>query len=381
MAKQLFRVWGGEGNRHGTATRGDVLVNRLNDGTSLEDVWLEINDALSLYNAQKSALAGLLAFRTANVADAIPQGQEVPLLEEATEFGTPVGISDPSYLTLGYGWKDFDIASRMSWRYLREADSEQVTNRVARIIAGDNQLVNGSILQRLLDPTVRVNDWGHNCYGLYNGDMKPPDYIGKTFDSTHKHYLTTTTTTLDSLHVEAGINHVREHGYGVQTGRFVLLMNPADVQTSLITSWRAGKEYRTGGPLPKYDFIVSSNAPARITHEHVEGAAPPPDYLGQPVLGSYGSALLIESYFVPAGYVIIAATGGANGSDNVVGFREHKNPAYRGLRVIPGVGPYPIQEHFYARGFGTGVRHRGAAVAIQITGSASYTAPVMTVHR
>ncbi len=84
---------------------------------------------------------------------------------------------------------------------------------------------------------------------------------------------------------------------------------------------------------------------------------------------------------MPAGYVIIAATGGPNGSDNPVGFREHKNPAYRGLRVIPGVGPFPIQEHFYARGFGTGVRHRGAAVAIQITGSASFAAPVMTVHR
>ncbi|ULN33554.1 hypothetical protein [Mycolicibacterium smegmatis] len=368
-------------NRHGTATRGDVLVNRLNDGTDLNEVWDEINDALTEYNRQKSALAGLLAFRTANVADAIPQGQEVPLLEEATEFGTPVGIADPTYLTLGYSFKDFDIASRMTWKYLREADSEQVTNRVARILAGDAQLVNGSILQRILDPTVRVNDWGHNCYGLYNADMKPPVYMGKTFADDHQHYLTTTTTTLDSLHVEAGINHVKEHGYGVNTGRFVLLMHPNDVQSSLITSWRAGKEYRTGGPLAKWDFVVSSNAPARITHEHVEGATPPPDYNGLPVLGSYGSALLIETYFMPAGYVIIAATGGPNGNDNVVGFREHKNAAYRGLRVIPGPGPFPIQEHFYARGFGTGVRHRGAAVAVQITASSSYTPPIIVAHR
>ena len=53
---------------------------------------------------------------------------------------------------------------------------------------------------------------------------------------------------------------------------------------------------------------------------------------------------------MPAGYVIVAATGGPNSDNNPVGFREHKSPAYRGLRVIPGVGPYPIQEHFYARG-------------------------------
>jgi len=368
-------------NRHGTAARGDALVNRLADGVELDDVWAEITDALKAYNEQKSALAGLLSYKTTNVADVIAQGMEVPLMEEATEFGQPVGIADPTYLSLGFSFKDFDIASRMSRFYLREADSEQVVNRVSRILAGDVQLVNGSILQRLLDPTVRVNDWGHSVFGLYNGDLKPPDYMGKTFTSDHKHYLTTLGTTFDSIHAEAGVNHVKEHGYGTQSGRFLLLMHPDDVVSSGITSWRAGVEYRTGGPLPKWDFVVSSNAPARITHEHVEGATPPPDYAGQPVIGSYGSALLIESYFIPKGYVIIAATGGANSNDNVVGFREHQNPAYHGLRVIAGGFSYPILEHFYTRAFGTGVRHRGAAVAIQITNNANYTAPVIVAHR
>ncbi len=62
-------------NRHGTATSGDVLVNELNDGVSLEDIWLEITDALTEYNKQKSALAGLLSYRTINVADAVPAAQ------------------------------------------------------------------------------------------------------------------------------------------------------------------------------------------------------------------------------------------------------------------------------------------------------------------
>lgn len=227
------------GNRHGTATRGDVLVNELNDGVGLDDIWDEITDALTEYNKQKSALAGLLSFKTTNVADVVPQSAEVPLFEEATEFGAPVGIADPSYLSLGFSFKDFDIASRMSWRYLREADSEQVVNRVARILAGDNQLVNGSIVQRLLDPAVRVNDWGHTVYGLYNGDMQPPDYLGRKLTADHKHYLTTLGTSLDSIHVEAGISHVKEHGYGAQSGRFLLLMHPDDVVSSKITSWRA----------------------------------------------------------------------------------------------------------------------------------------------
>lgn len=110
-------------------------------------------------------------------------------------------VSQPPFLSLGFSFKDFDIASRMSWRYLREADSDQVVDRVARILACDNQLVNESIVQRILDPAVRVNDWGHTVYGLYNGDMRPPDFIGEPLTSDHKHYLTTLGTTFDSLQV------------------------------------------------------------------------------------------------------------------------------------------------------------------------------------
>ena len=105
---------------------------------------------------------------------------------------------------------------------------------VVPTLCGDDQSGVGSILRRLLDPTVRVNDWGHNCYGLYNGDMKPPDYLGRTFAADHQHYLTTLGTTFDSIHAEASIAHVREHGYGAQSGRFLLLMHPNDVESSKI---------------------------------------------------------------------------------------------------------------------------------------------------
>lgn len=383
MPRQLFRVYGGEGNRSGYGTRGDVLVNELNDGVSLDDIWNEINDALSAYNEQKAALAGLLSYRTTNVADVVAQGVANEFFEEATEFGVPRGISDPTYLSLGYSFKDFDIASRFTWKYLRAADSEQVRNRVSRILAADNQLVNGSILQRLLDPAVRTNDWGHNVYGLYNGDLKPPDHLGKTFTSDHKHYLCTESTVLDAQDVEAAVAHIREHGYGAtQAARFVLLVNPADAASAKITSWRAGVEYRTGGPLPAHDFIPSSNAPAYISAESVHGATPPADYNGMPVNGSYAKALIIESYFVPAGYAVVAATGGPGSESNPVGLREHQKPQYQGLRVIPGHWQgYPLIETFFSRGFGTGVRHRGAAVAIQITTNTTYTPPVIQVHR
>ena len=56
--------------------------------------------------------------------------------------------------------------------------------------------------------------------------------------------------------------------------------------------------------------------------------------------------------------------------------REHTNTAYQGLRHIPGHWHgYPLQDSFFARGFGVGTRHRGAAIVCQITASATYVAP------
>jgi hypothetical protein len=365
----------------GYQTRGDVLVNQLADGVELGVIWDEINSVLGIYNSHRSALASLLSFHTDRPGDAVAQAIGAEKFEEATEFGIPRGIGRPDYIKIGYSFKDFDIASRFTWKALRSMTSEQVTGQVTRIIEADNRLVCGSILNRLFNNVPWVNDYGHTVYPLWSGDgMVPPPQMGQTFDGTHQHYLTALSTTLDADDVENMIRHVRQHGYGTtQAAQFLLLMNPVDVETSLITSWRAGVEYRTGMK-PKFDFIPSSNAPARLTNERVEGAVPPPDYNGLPVTGSYGRALLIESYYIPAGYVAVVASGGPDSDTNPVGFREHENSAYHGLRTIPGnFQGYPLIETYYARAFGTGIRHRGAAVVCQLTASSTYTPPVFAL--
>ena len=105
-----------------------------------------------------------------------------------------------------------------------------------------------------------------------------------------------------------------------------------------MTFWRAGVDYG-GATTPKWDFIPSTLMPAFFTTEHLVGALPPADFNGLQVLGSYGDAWLIESHYMPAGYVIVAATGGLDSDLNPVGVRHHVNPAYHGLRHIPGAGP------------------------------------------
>jgi hypothetical protein len=54
------------------------------------------------------------------------------------------------------------------------------------------------------------------------------------------------------------------------------------------------------------------------------------------------------------------------------------NPAYRGLQHIPGTrSDYPLIDSFYRRGFGTGIRQRGAGWLVQVTSSATYTVPAI----
>ena len=97
-----------------------------------------------------------------------------------------------------------------------------------------------------------------------------PAHMGQTFDSSHTHVLASNSTVLTATHVESMIKHLKHHGYGeTQAAQLVLLMHPDDVEASGMTSWRAG--VTVNSVTPKYDFIVSSSAPAYLTTEHVEG--------------------------------------------------------------------------------------------------------------
>lgn len=361
----------------GISTRGDVLVNETADGVNLNDIWEEIQDVLELYNAERSAVASLLSYRTIQVADAVPQSVSSDSFEEATEAGIPRAIRPPSdVLRLGYNFKDWDLRTAFTWKFLRAATAEQVTASVTRVIEADNKNITGAILERLCNPTPVFNEWNHTCYGLWcNDGQTPPPYLGRTFPNSTTHYWTSGSNVIDSQDIEHMIRAIKVKGYGQVGTTMLILANPDDVDAATMTAWRAGVEYRTGGPLPKFDFIPSALLPAWISDETIHGNVPSSEYNGLEVWGSYNGALLIQSNFVPAGYVIVAASGGPNSDMNPVALREHPNAAYQGLRVIPGHGPYPLQDSFFARGFGTGVRHRSAAVVCKISTSSTYTAP------
>lgn len=360
----------------GYATEGDVLVNQTVDGINLADIYAEYRDSLQLYNAERSALVSLLSFSTTRAFDSVPQGAFTRSFELASEFGVPTATGVPvDELRLGYTFADHDAASRYTWRYLRDATQEQVDSVHRGILEASNRLVTTSILSRLFDPTQDLSPEGNAVYGLFNADGGHiPDFMGRSWNpATTSHYLTSGSSTLDPSDVESLIRMVKLKGHTASGQRLLLLVNPSESET--IASFRVGVE-SADLTRARYDFVPSGTAPARYVTERLEGAAPPVEYGGLPVIGSYGDALVIESMFVPSGYVATVASSGPNSERNVVGLREHENPAYRGLRLIPGNQQrYPLVESFYAQSFGVGVRRRGAAAVMQLTDEADYTAP------
>jgi len=199
----------------------------------------------------------------------------------------------------------------------------------------------------------------------------PPDWNGRTFDGSHTHYIVSGSATFDGGDVRDAYKRVAEHGHGDPTmgGRVVVFLNPNEAE--------AVRGFKKGSPVTDpYDWIPSVGTDAYLASEQIIGD-PAPSSLGRiRIAGSYGPVWVSESSLVPAGYVVALATYGVNDPRNVVALREHRRPEYRGLLQIPGRNPdYPLQDSFFSRTWGTGIRQRGGAAVVQIKASGSYQVP------
>ncbi|MFC5677791.1 hypothetical protein [Aeromicrobium endophyticum] len=356
----------------GYNAQADVLP-RLADGTDPNALWDEFIAAVKLQNDQRSALVDLFTFRTSRKGDSVLQSPSgISEFEEASEYGVPQGLRlAADVLPMGYTFKWFDLAKRMTWRYLVDAPASQVEALHSAALAADNLLTFKGVMRRLFNPVNETNEDGTTVYGLWNGTdgQTPPEYNGNTFFETHNHYLTTGTATLDPADVEILIDTVLHHGYGDDDGsQIVVLAHP--IQADVIAG------YRVGVNGAKFDFIPSTDAPAYLTAETLVGNRPAGTFQGMRVAGSYGRALIVENSLMPVAYLASLASGGSNSDRNPIGFREHSQPSYQGLKLIPGSTPnYPLIDSYYTHGFGVGVRHRGAAAVMQVVASSTYIAP------
>ena len=360
----------------GYNTEGDVLTQTL-DNRDLNEIWAEFNQTLLAWNAGRDTLVSNLTFAVTNPVEDVPQVSNVDF-EVASEFGVPVGVRGGDYFSLGYDFEWYDVAKRFTWKYLAEATSGQVESIHNAILEADNRLlftkVMGAIFNNV-NSTADIRKTSFPVYRLYNNDgTVPPDYEHDTFASTHNHYLVTGGAAVDSGDLDDMENHLVHHGYGRQAGsQMIMLVNRADLATIRTFRVATGDSYDFIGAAGQAPWLLPTSTGGIVTPQ---GSSVPSQVNGMQVSGVYGPWVIIESGYIPSKYMLGYASGGVNNAGNLVGLREHQNSALRGLRIVKGATPdYPLIESYYNRGFGTGIRQRGAGVVSQIKASGTYDIP------
>lgn len=360
------------GAEDGFNERADVV--QAADGTSLADFWNEVQATIRLRNQDRNRIIDALTFRVTGPTENVSVPSEVDF-EEASEYGQPVGIrAGATRLFRGYDFKFYDLAVRYTWMFIAEADRQQLTQHHNLALEADTKLLFRKVMVRLFNPLNSSGITDKNepvtVFGFYNGDGElPPVYKQTTFAGTHNHYVTSGGATVTWQNLDTLATLTEEHGYTLQNGyRTVLWANKQE--TDVIKTFKTA----TGA---KYDFVPN---PA-----YYGGAVWVPNngtYVGGPdgrvpgEIGTYGPFHVVEEGYIPAGYMASVVTQGTDNISNPIGIREHANPAYRGLKIIPGQrSDYPLLDSFYRRGLGVGIRHRGAGAIMQITASGTYTVP------
>lgn len=374
-----LRIWGGDGNRSGYMTEGDILTHTV-DGVDLNMLWSEFIDANTIYNEHKQGMVGILTYPTLSEIELVPQIGDFDF-EEATEFGIPRGQNtNISYYQLAYDYKDYDLKLGYTWKFLRDSPAQQIEAIHTKAIQADQALVFRKVFEALfynVSRTTIINSLQYNVLPLANADgWIPPAYKGTVFDGSHNHYLASGAAVVDSGDVEDSVNHLTEHGYGWDTGtQIVCFANRSEINQ--IRTFRFGQA-NNNGVTANYDFVPALGQPALIVPnaEGLLGGQAPAVWNGLRVSGSYMDVLFIEEPLLPVGYMLFLSTGGVNTDENIVGIREHVSAEWRGLRLLPGNQQrYPLIDGYYIHGFGTGVRRRTGAVVTQITTNGTYTPP------
>ena len=348
------------------------LVEQTSDGVNLNTMWDEFQRIIREWNAQRNPYISAFTFSVTNPIETVAYPIESDF-EEASEFGVPKGIRLPSYFQMGYDFKWYDLAIRYTWRFLLHASSAQLRALQNQAMEADNRLQFTRVMRAIFNNVTRtaeIDGNNYNVYPFYNGDSQvPPKWKTTTHTSAHQHYITSGGATIDSGDLEVLDGHLRHHGYTQLNGYdLILLVNPQE-----------GDVIRTFSVADsdKYTFIPTENVGGGVILDANGGIIGRPrvaNVPGLPSIGTWGSFTVVEDDYIPAGYVVALASAGEQGLGNPVGIREDE--ALRGLRLAQDVQrKYPLMDSYYVHGMGTGIRHRGGGVVMEITADATYDIP------
>jgi len=364
----------------GFHTEGDVIRTTV-DGIDTNTLWAEFTRVLDALREQRQPLIDLLTYTVVRPYERIPQAGSNMNFEKASEFGVPVAVrTGVTYYSLGFAFDWYDTGARYTWKYLAEADADQIRSVFDTVLEGDQRLLFSEVMRTLYRNTNRITtieDTDFNVYTFYNADgTVPPTYRTNTFSGSHTHFVTSGAATITSGDLDEAQDDLASHGFSVEQGYVVMhLVNKQESATI------RGFKSSVNGGTARWDFIPAQGTPNFLLPVQLQTnqngvPQPPSTYRGFKVLGQYGDGLILENDYFPAGYVVTTVTGGPENITNPIGIREHRRRELRGLRIVKGRSDdYPLQDSYWQHGFGTGVRQRGATYVMQITTSGSYAVP------
>ncbi|KQQ43082.1 hypothetical protein [Nocardioides sp. Leaf307] len=348
------------------------------DGRDLRELFDELTQVATIANESQQRFVDLFTFPvTSPVTSVLQTMGSGPQFEDASEYGVPVSSrAEFSTLDMGVPFKWYDHAWRATWQYLADATETEIAAQAAAIVRADSDHVFSKVMGTVFRNTNRVvrdsrNGSVYDVLAFANGDgWKPPAYEANEFDESHTHYRTTGASTVSSADLDEVITDLKSHGHARENGsQIVIFVNAVEGDTI------AGFRVATGA---KYDFIPSAGQSFFATDGDLIGQQASATFAGFPVKGSYDEAIIIESTRIPRGYLTALASGGRLNPTNPIMFRQHASTNLQGLRLVGGPrDAYPLQDSYWVRGFGTGVRHRLAGLVMQVTTNATYTAPAL----
>lgn len=335
------------------------------DGTTFDQVLTDARDGLQLLNGSLLSMphySSLFSVQD-NVEVEYPVGV-VNGYEDATEYGTP---SPQRGKVTGHSLpiKAYDRGMGWTMMYLRNGNARRIDADIRSVVTDSRSLFQLKLLQRFFKSTAEnVGATTGASVPFADGGTADANYVppvaanGKTFLSTHNHYLRVDTI---ANAVAPAILTLSEHGH---TAPFDIIASEADNAT-----WAGLSKFKA--PMwSEVAYMASTTERAQI-----------PDvgtYIGF-LETTYGIARIWSTPRLPTNYFGVFKDYGPGDSRAPMRMRINPNTGF-GFQLVPGnwVNAPTLMAVSYAE-FGVGIgEDRTNGVAVYLNAGGNYTDPTIS---
>lgn len=338
---------------------------RLKDGTTFDQVVQEIGAALVVFNRslQQGYWANFFQQPTTQPALEYDSGGEGGSeLQLVSEYGRPDPLRGDG---TGHMLPLKDYGGALGWTYLalRRMIQQRYQRDIRRLIERSQNTWEKRVMERLFKTSVEtVGNTGKSVPfadgGTADADYTPPTYEGRTFQSTHNHFLRyAADATGRSSAIKAMASHLFEHG----------LRSPWDLVIPEVdqASWTAQTEFKK----PQRVQIITQAVEVRATVDEET-------YIGL-IETDLGFFRVKTSPRLPTAYAgAFKVLGPGNTQNPLIARYEEGFPL--GLALVGRIEEFPLQDAIAYFTFGIGVGNRVGGVATYFAASGNYVDPTIS---